>query len=124
MSLPPKLLEILREYWRKSRPRKGEWLFPGQKGDKPLDASGVQKACREAAKRAGLKKRVTTHTMRHTFATQLLERGTNLRKIQILLGHGSLNTTAVYLHIAVGARQTGSEVVDLLELSEEAAKKK
>ena len=90
------------------------------------DPTSIQRACRNAARKVGLVKRVTTHTMRHSFATSLLEAGTNLRKIQFLLGHGSLNTTTLYLHIAVGvnARPSGDDMVDLLALVKKKPPKK
>jgi len=97
--LPPTLLEQLRTYWKASRP-KSAWLFPGQRADAPLHPTAIQRQCRLAVLRAGLAKRVTTHTMRHCFATHLLESGTDLRTIQLLLGHHSLQTSAVYLHVA------------------------
>ena len=123
VTLSATLLETLREYYRASRP-KGEWLFPNRKGTGAINHNTVQKACSLAARKAGLRKRVTTHTMRHSFATSLLEAGVDLRTIQILLGHGSLNTTAIYLHVAVGAKQSGRKMVDLLELSKKTPPKK
>ncbi|MBI2073706.1 MAG: site-specific integrase [Gemmatimonadetes bacterium] len=96
--LPPTLLQQLRTYWHATRPA-SVWLFPGRRAAMPLDATAVQRQCGPAAGRAGLAKRVTTHTMRHCFATHLLEAGTDLRTIQQLLGHRSLQTTAVYLHV-------------------------
>ena len=111
--LSPTLLEILRTYWQVRRPR--PWLFPGLFSHKPIGASAIQKACSTARHRAGLKKPVTTHTMRHCFATHLLESGTDLRTIQHILGHGSLNTTAIYLHVASGPpRGASGEATDLL----------
>ena len=106
VTLSATLLDTLREYYKSSRP-KGEWLFANRKGTGAIDHSAVQRACSLAARKAGLRKRVTTHTMRHSFATSLLEEGVDLRTIQILLGHRSLNTTAIYLHVAVGAKQSG-----------------
>ena len=97
--LPPTLLVQLRTYWKASRPP-ATWLFPGQRADTPLHPTAIQRQCGPAAQRAGLAKRVTTHTMRHCFATHLLEAGTDLRTIQQLLGHRSLQTSAVYLHVA------------------------
>jgi site-specific recombinase XerD len=123
VTLSPTLLETLREYYRQ-RQAKGEWLFPNRTGKYPIHTTAVQRACRKAARIAELGKRVTTHTMRHSFATGLLEAGTDLRTIQILLGHGSLNTTAIYLHIAVGAPQSRREMADLLKLSNETPTKK
>ena len=123
VTLSATLLGILREYYKASRPR-GEWLFPNRKGTGAINHNTVQKACSLAARKAGLRKRVTTHTMRHSFATSLLEAGVDLRTIQILLGHGSLNTTAIYLHVAVGAKQSGHKMVDLLELSKKTPPKK
>lgn len=120
VTLSPTLLETLRAYYRACRP-KGEWLFSNRTGKSPIDKSTVQRVCRQAAKAAGLRKRVTTHTLRHSYATSLLEMGVDLRTIQMLLGHGSLNTTAVYLHVAVGAKpgtQAGAasrEVPDVLK---------
>lgn len=116
VKLSPSLLETLREYYKACRPT-GTLLFPNRNGDEATHPTTVQRACARAARAAGLRKRVTTHTMRHSFATNLLEAGTDLRTIQILLGHGSLNTTAIYLHIAIGAQQSRREMVDLLELS-------
>jgi len=123
VTLSSTLLEILREYYRSCRP-KGDGLFPNRTGKYPIHPTAVQRACREAAREAGLSKHVTTHTLRHSFATGLLEAGVDLRTIQLLLGHGSLSTTAIYLHVAVGARQSSREMVDLLKLSQTTTRKK
>ena len=95
--LSPQLLGILRTYWRLARPE--EWLFPGR-GDKPIDVQVLHAACRSATKAAGLTKKVSVHTLRHSFATHLLESGTDIRIIQVLLGHNNLSTTARYTHVA------------------------
>lgn len=97
--LAPTLLTTLREYYRLERPGSG-WLFPGATPDRPIDARSVLAACKAAATAAGLRKRVTLHTFRHSFATHLLESGANIRLVQVLLGHRSLRTTALYLHIS------------------------
>jgi integrase/recombinase XerD len=96
--LSPKLLEILRDYYRRVRPK--QWLFPGDLPGQPITASAVEDACRTVRYRAGLAKPVTPHALRHAFAVHLLEAGTDLRTIQLLLGHRSLNTTAKYLRLA------------------------
>jgi integrase/recombinase XerD len=100
--LTPKLLETLREYWRWMKPK--TYLFPGMekswRADKPLTPKCVWLAIQNAAKRAGIKKRVSPHTMRHSFATHLLENGTDLRTIQMLLGHSDLRATSIYLHVS------------------------
>jgi integrase/recombinase XerD len=103
VTLSPTLLKTLRAYYRDCRP-KGEWLFPNRTGQYPIHATAVQRVCRQAALVAGFRKRVTTHTLRHSYATSLLEMGVDLRTIQVLLGHTSLNTTSIYLHVAVGAK--------------------
>jgi site-specific recombinase XerD len=112
--LTESLLEVLRSYWRVLRP--GEWLFPSATDPtKPMSRSAVRQACRAAAIAAGIKKPVTPHTLRHCFATHLLERGVDLRTIQMLLGHGTLNSTARYLHLARKVFGPGSRtLLDLL----------
>lgn len=105
--LSPQLLSILREYVRRFRPR--DWLFPGRDMQRPLNVTAVQRACVEARRAAGLDKRATVHTLRHSFATHLLEAGTDLRIIQTLLGHTSIKTTAIYARFhATAARDTKS----------------
>ena len=100
--LTPKLLKTLREYWRWMKPK--TYLFPGMvhnwRADKPITPKCVWLAVQDAAKRAGIKKRVSPHTLRHSWATHLLENGADLRAIQMLLGHVDLETTAVYLHLS------------------------
>ena len=113
--LPAKLLELLRCYWRTQRP--SEWLFPGADSTRPISAKAVFLACRKAAQRAGLTKLVHPHSLRHAFATHLLEAGVNLRTIQILLGHANLETTARYLQVAdVSVRSTVSPLDSLPSL--------
>jgi site-specific recombinase XerD len=112
--LTPTLLARLREYWRGYRPQ--SWLFPGKSREQPLDPTSVQRACGIARLRAGLGKRVTTHTMRHCYATHLLEAGRDLRSIQLRLGHGALSTTAIYLHVAAGGERSTRSPIDLLGL--------
>ena len=96
--LSPQLLAILRTYWRLAQPK--EWLFPGRNETKAIDVQVLHAACRSAAKAAGLAKRVTVHTLRHSFATHLLESGVDIRIIQVLLGHNNLSSTARYTQVA------------------------
>lgn len=100
--MTPKLLEALREYWRWKRPK--VYLFPstfGHRGvEEPISDKTVWYACKEAAVRAGIKKRIGPHTLRHSFATHLMEAGTDLRTIQLLMGHAHLEHTTVYLHLS------------------------
>jgi len=96
------LLETLREYWHWKRPR--TYLFPSSEPkrgkEQPISDRTVWYACKQAARHAGLTKRISPHCLRHSFATHLLEAGTDLRTIQVLLGHGDLETTAQYLHLS------------------------
>jgi len=96
--LSPQLLGILRGYWRLARPKR--WLFPGRDEDRPLEPTTLHAACRSARTAAGLAKEVTAHTLRHSFATHLLENGTDIRIIQVLLGHANLQSTARYARVA------------------------
>ena len=98
--LSPRLLEILRAYWTRARP--SLWLFPGQEPGDHVSRGALQSACRAARRRARISKRVTTHSLRHSFATHLLESGTDIRIIQVLLGHSHLETTARYAQVATG----------------------
>jgi integrase/recombinase XerD len=97
--LSPQLLELLREWWRAARPQ--AWLFPGQNPINPMSARQLNRAVHAAKNLAGISKRVSTHTLRHSFATHLLEQGVDIRVIQVLLGHAKLETTALYTRVAV-----------------------
>jgi len=110
--LSPRLLEILRNYWKAARPK--QWLFPGIHNERPITKDAVQAACQKAHRLSGLSKPVTPHSLRHAFAVHLLESGTNLRTIQLLLGHRSLATTARYLRIATSKVCATSSPLDLL----------
>jgi len=97
--LSPRLLAVLRRYFRAVRPR-GNWMFPSWRGDRHLSSKSLSQACRDASKQSGLTKRITAHTLRHSFATHLLENGTDTRVIQVLLGHSRIDTTARYTKVA------------------------
>jgi integrase/recombinase XerD len=119
LPLSPTLLETLREYWRWRKPKL--YMFPtrtrGLPMEEPISDKTVWIACSEAARRAGINKRVTPHTLRHSWATHLLEAGTDLRTIQVLLGHGDLETTAQYLHLSRRHLQAVSNPLDGLILA-------
>ena len=119
--LSPKLLEALREHWRGLQRKPSAWLFPGNRwhtGDTPVDTKVVWNACKEAAQRAGLQKDVHPHTLRHCFATHLLEAGADLRMIQILLGHHDLKETTIYLHLSQRHLHATASPLDSLQLKE------
>ena len=96
--LSPKLLQILRDWWRVDRPQR--WLFAGDQVDKHIGRCTIGEACQKARRRCRISKPITPHSLRHAFAVHLLESGTDVRTIQLLLGHCSLATTATYLRIA------------------------
>jgi integrase/recombinase XerD len=110
--LSAKLLQILRSYWKATHPK--EWLFPGVIPGRPITSSAVGLACENAHHLSGLSKPVTPHSLRHAFAVHLLESGTDVRTIQLLLGHRSLATTARYLRIATTKVCSTSSPLDLL----------
>ena len=110
--LSPKLLVLLRQYWKAVRPTR--WLFPSSAPDRPVSLDSLQEAVRRARRASGLVKRVTAHTLRHSFATHLLESGTNIRVIQVLLGHNSLRTTARYTHVTTAALASTLSPLDSL----------
>ena len=110
--LSPTLLDILRDWWRESRSR--PWLFPGDHPGEPITTRAVNRACRTAQRRCGIPKPITPHSLRHAFAVHLLEAGTNVRTIQLLLGHRSLATTARYLAMATTTVCATVSPLDLL----------
>jgi site-specific recombinase XerD len=110
--LSPILLEILRSYWRAVRPR--DWLFPGDHPSQPITRDAVGCACLKAHRLSGLSKPVTPHSLRHAFAVHLLEAGSDIRTIQLLLGHRSLATTARYLKIATSKVCATTSPLELL----------
>jgi integrase len=111
--LSPVLLDLLRTYWKIERP--SNWLFPGHLPDRPISLSAVQDACKQAGKESGLSKRVTVRALRHGFATHLLESETNVRTIQFLLGHRSLQTTARLHALIVETIHSTTSPLDLLK---------
>jgi integrase/recombinase XerD len=120
--LSPKLLEELRKHWHRLRRKPSDWLFPGNRwhtADHPIDTKTVWHACDGAAKRAGLKKAVHPHTLRHCFATHLLEAGADLHTIQILLGHHDLKETTVYLHLSERHLKATASPLDSLQLKDQ-----
>lgn len=119
--LSPKLLEELRAHWHRLH-RPSSWLFPGNRhhhGDQPIDGKTVWHACKQAAKRAGIRKDVHPHTLRHSFATHLLEAGADLRTIQILLGHRDLEETTIYLHLSERHLNATASPLDSLKLKDQ-----
>ena len=119
--LSPKLLEALREYWRGLKRKPKEWLFPGGRwhtANHPITPKVVWNACEKAAQRAGLQNRVHPHTLRHCFATHLLENGADLRTIQLLLGHHDLKETTIYLHLSQRHLNATASPLDSLELKD------
>ncbi len=110
--LSPKLLEALRIYWKSYRPT--VWLFPGESPERPVSSETVRRVCRQAGEAAHLSKPISPHTLRHCFATHLLEHEIDLRRIQLLLGHRNLKTTAKYLHVSNLAVRTTVSPLDRL----------
>jgi len=116
VKLSPKLLELLRIYWRWRKPK--DWLFPGQKPGFPMHLSGIRQICQQLRKKVGITKAVTPHVFRHSYATRLLDDGTDLRTIQLLLGHRDLETTARYLHVSERRLQTVTSPLESVALRE------
>jgi integrase/recombinase XerD len=119
--LSPETVDLLRQWWKVRRgfdahttPLQERWLFPGRKPGRPMTTRQLNRLFHEAAKGAGIKKGVTLHALRHSFATHLLERGTDIRILQALLGHDKLETTARYTHVATGMIASIKSPLDLL----------
>src|SRR6185437_7844141 len=124
--MTPKLLEALREYFRWKSPK--VYFFPSTEGhrgvEEPLSDHTIWYICSEAAKRAGIKKRVGAHTLRHSFATTLMEAGTDLRTIQLLMGHAHLEHTMVYLHLSQRHLHAASNPLDQITVGSQSASRK
>ena len=119
--LSPKLLEALREYWRGLRRKPAHWLFPGGRShtsDRPISPKTIYHACQNASQRAGIRKKIHPHTLRHCFATHLLEAGADLRTIQVLLGHRDLEETTIYLHLSQRHLNATTSPLDSLQLKD------
>ena len=117
--LSPRLLEVLRDYWKILRPTL--WLFPGDLIGQPITRSAVELACHTAHRASGITKPITPHSLRHAFATHLLESGTDIRTIQLLLGHRSLATTSRYLKVATSSVCATTSPFDCLPQAESPA---
>jgi site-specific recombinase XerD len=113
--LSNQLLGILRDYWHRTRP--SYWLFPGLNPSRPMTKRALQVACRRAAAAAGLGKSVTVHTLRHSFATHLLEQGVDIRVIQDLLGHRHIKSTAGYARVAINLIRQVQSPLELLNIT-------
>jgi integrase/recombinase XerD len=131
LMLSAETLNLLRQWWkaRPSRydagtPPEERWLFPGTKRGKPMSTRHLNRLFHQAAGAAGIKKSVTLHSLRHSFATHLLERGTHLRTLQALLGHSKPETTAHYAHVATGMIAAVESPLDLLSQPDKKAKKR
>ena len=117
--LSPKLLVALRAHWRLYHRKSSTWLFPSNyRKDRPIDTKTVWHACQKSAKRAGLQKSVHPHTLRHCFATHLYEAGTDLRTLQILLGHEDLKDTLIYVHLSTPHLNATASPLDSLALND------
>ena len=125
--LSPKLLEALREYWRGLTRKPTHWLFPGGRShtsDRPISPKTIWNACQNAAQRAGIRKKIHPHTLRHCFATHLLEAGADLRTIQVLLGHRDLEETTIYLHLSQRHLNATASPLDSLKLKDKSPQSK
>src|SRR5689334_21844116 len=116
--LSPKLLETLRTYFRRTKPQ--TYLFPNPGSDTPLTSKAVWHACHDAVERAGIHKKISPHSLRHSYATHLLEAGTDLRTIQLLLGHADIKHTIVYLHLSQKHLHAATNPLDSLPVSDAA----
>ena len=123
--LSPTLLEALRDYWHGLKHKPTDWLFPGGNGhtaNRPITPKAVYYACCQAAQQAGLQNRVHPHTLRHCFATHLLENGADLRTIQLLLGHHDLKETTIYLHLSRRHLNATASPLDSLKLKDKSSR--
>ena len=111
--LSPRLLRCLREYYKRERPR-SEYLFPGRSRDGALSKMAFAKVLKPTVKKAGIRKRVTAHVFRHSYATHLIEAGVDLRSVQVLMGHASIQSTARYVHLTTARMMSISSPLELL----------